>query len=172
MNATANEQMQRLRVWREMLRARWRALAPRERRLLSVLGVLVGLLLLWLLLVQPALRTLREAPVEIDRLEAQLQRMQRLATEAHDLAATPPVPLAQSQEALRSAVQRLGEQRAKVTVAGERATVTLTGVEGQQLRDFLAEVRSGARARPVEVQLSRAGQGFSGSMVLALGGAS
>ena len=171
MNATANEQLQRLRVWREMLRARWRALAPRERRLLSVLGVLVGLLLLWLVLVQPALRTLREAPVEIDRLEAQLQRMQRLAAEARELSGTAPVAPAQSLEALRSAAQRLGD-RAKLTVAGERATVTLTGVEGQQLRDFLAEVRSGARARPVEVQLTRAGQGFSGSMVLALGGAS
>jgi general secretion pathway protein M len=172
MNANTAEQLQRLKATREQLRARWRALAPRERRLLSVLGVLLAVLLVWLIAVRPALRTLREAPVEIDRLEAQLQRMQRLAAEARELTATAPVPQAQSQEALRSAVQRLGEQRAKLTVAGERATVTLTGVEGQQLRDFLAEVRSGARARPVEVQLTRAGQGFSGSLVLALGGAS
>ncbi|NML13472.1 type II secretion system protein GspM [Azohydromonas caseinilytica] len=171
MNAVATREQltQRLTVWRDKLRARWRALAPRERRLLSVAGALLGVLLLWLLAVQPAWRTLREAPVEIDRLEAQLQRMQRQAAEVRELRATPPVPAAQGVEALRSATQRLGE-RAKLTVAGDRATVTLTGVEGEQLRDWLAEVRNGARARPVEMQLTRAGQGFSGNVVLALGG--
>lgn len=168
--AMASRELQRLQVLRDQLRARWRALAPRERRLLSVAGVLLGVLLLWLLAVQPALRTLREAPAEIDRLEAQLQRMQRQAAEARELRNTTPVAPAQSLEALRAATQRLGE-RAKLVVAGERVTVTLTGVEGQELRDWLAEVRSGARARPVEVQLTRAGQGFNGSLVLALGGA-
>ena len=118
---------------------------------------------------QPAWRTLREAPIEIDRLEAQLQRMQRQAAEVRELRATPPVPAAQSVEALRAATQRLGE-RAKLSLAGDRATVTLSGIEGEQLRDWLAEVRTGARARPVEVQLTRAGQGFNGNVVLALGG--
>jgi general secretion pathway protein M len=171
MNAVASRELQRLNAWRDKLRARWRALAPRERRLLSVAGALLGVLLLWLLAVQPALRTLREAPVEVDRLEAQLQRMQRQAAEVRELRAIAPVPPAQSMEALRAATQRLGE-KAKLAIAGERATVTLTNIEGQELRDWLAEVRSGARARPVEVQLTRSGQGFSGSMVLALGGAS
>jgi general secretion pathway protein M len=169
MNAVASRELQRLNALRDQLRARWRALAPRERRLLSVLGALLGVLLLWLVAVQPALRTLREAPLEIDRLEAQLQRMQRQASEARELRATAPVPQAQSVEALRAATQRLGD-KAKLAVAGERATVTLTDVDGQALRDWLAEVRSGARARPVEVQLTRSGQGFSGSLVLALGG--
>ncbi|WP_157268478.1 type II secretion system protein GspM [Azohydromonas aeria] len=175
MNATthsaAARELQRLHVLREQLRARWRALAPRERRLLTVMGVLLGVLFVWLLLVQPAWRTLQEAPPEIDRLEARLQRMQRQAAEARELRATAPVPAAQSLESLRAATERLGE-RAKLAVAGERATVTLTGIDGQQLRDWLAEVRSGARARPVEVQLTRAGQNFSGSVVLALGGGS
>ena len=168
--ATRVQWTQRLILWRDKLRARWRALAPRERRLLSVAGTLLGLLLLWLLAVQPAWRTLREAPIEIDRLEAQLQRMQRQAAEVRELRATPPVPAAQSVEALRAATQRLGE-RAKLSLAGDRATVTLSGIEGEKLRDWLAEVRAGARARPVEVQLTRAGQGFNGNVVLALGGA-
>lgn len=160
-------QRQRLLALREQLRARWRALAPRERRLLAGAGALLALLAVWLLLVQPAWRTLRETPAQIDRVEAQLQRMQRLAAEASELRGTTPVPAAQAQEALRAATQRLGE-RTRLNVAGDRATVTLTGVEGQALRDWLAEARSGARARPLEVQLTRAAQGYSGTVVLAL----
>ena len=64
-----------LAAWRAPLVARWRALTERERNAASIAGAAVVLLLLWWLALQPALRTLREAPVQIDRLDAQLQRM-------------------------------------------------------------------------------------------------
>ena len=48
---------------------------------------------------------------------------------------------------------------------------TLQGVSTSQLRDWLAEARSGARARPVEARLARAAEGYSGTIVVALGGA-
>ena len=54
---------------------------------------------------------------------------------------------------------------------GERAVLTLQGASTSQLRDWLAEARSGARARPVEARLTRAAQGYSGTVVVALGGA-
>lgn len=152
--------------WRE----RWRALAPREQRLVALAVTLVALAAAWSLLVAPAWRTVRAAPAEIDRLDRQLQDMQRLATEARELRRTPPLPPAQAEAALRAATERLGE-RARLVLAGDRATVTFTGVDSAQLRDWLAEVRVGARARPLEAQLVRSGGGFNGTVVLALAGA-
>src|SRR5436189_186567 len=47
----------------------WQARAPRERQLIVVMAVSVAVLLVWLTLIQPALRILREAPLELDRLD-------------------------------------------------------------------------------------------------------
>lgn len=154
-------------AWLAPWRERWRALAVRERRLVVLAATLVALAVAWSLLVAPAWRTVRAAPAEIDRLDGQLQEMQRLAAEARELRRTPPPPPAQTEAALRAATERLGE-RARITLAGDRATVTFTGIEGAQLRDWLAEVRVGARARPLEAQLARAGSGFNGTVVLML----
>jgi general secretion pathway protein M len=54
-------------------------------------------------------------------------------------------------------------------VQGNRAVLTLNGVGPGALREWLAEARAGARARPVEAQLNRGPQGFSGSVVLQIG---
>lgn len=159
----------RLAAWQAPLRARWLALAPRERRLVAFGGAAVGLLLLWLVLLQPAWRTVREAPARLDRLDTQLQQMQRLAAEGRALRDTPPVSAAQSAEALKAATDRLGD-RARLSVQGDRAVLTLNGLSGEQLRGWMAEARSGARARPVEAQLSRTPQGYNGTLVVSLSG--
>ena len=148
----------------------WRALPGRERRLLLLAGAVLGLALLWWLALAPALRTLRSAPAEIEAAEAQLRTMQRLAAETTELRNTPPVNSEQAAAALRAATERLGEQ-AKLSLQGDRAVLTLNGVATSQLRDWLAEARSGARARPVEASLLRGGNGFSGTLVVAIGGA-
>ena len=148
----------------------WRALPGRERRLLLLAGAVLGLALLWWLALAPALRTLRSAPAEIEAAEAQLRTMQRLAAETTELRNTPPVNSEQAAAALRAATERLGEQ-AKLSLQGDRAVLTLNGVATGQLRDWLAEARSGARARPVEASLLRSGNGFSGTLVVAIGGA-
>lgn len=153
--------------WRE----RWQGLAPRERLLATIAIAVVALLLVWLIALQPALRVVRQAPAELDRLEAQLQAMQRLAAEARELRDVAPVSAAQASAALRSATERLGE-RARLTVQGDRATVTFNAVTGEALRGWLADARSAARAQPVEAQLSRSGNGYSGTLILALAGGS
>jgi general secretion pathway protein M len=152
------------------LRARWQGLALRERRLLMLGAVLLLAFLLWLLAVQPALRTIGTAPAQLDALDGQLQTMQRSASEATQLRAAPPVNAAQAQAALKTATDRLGD-RGKLALQGDRAVLTLKDVGTGALTDLLAEARSGARARPVEATLSRGAQGYSGSLVLAIGGA-
>lgn len=147
----------------------WRQLAPRERLLLSTAVGLVALALCWFVALQPAWRTLARAPAEMDRLDGQLQAMQRLAEEAQQLRASAPVGAEQSAAALKAATDRLGDQ-AKLTMQGERALLTLNNVGTAALRDWLAEVRAGARARPIEANLTRSAQGYTGTLVVSVGG--
>ncbi len=157
--------------WRARAAAAWQGLAPRERRLVAGAAALVALALLWTLAVQPAWRTLSRAPAEIDRLDAQLQAMQRLAAEAQALRDTPPVAPGQAHAALQAATARLGD-KAQLTLAGERAVVRFAGIAPGALREWLSEARAGARARPVAVALQRSGEdGFSGTLELAFEGA-
>jgi general secretion pathway protein M len=156
-----------LAAWRE----RWQALGSRDRGLAGVAAALFGAFLLWSVAVQPAWRTLRDAPAQREALESQWQSMQLLAAEARQLRDAPKIGSEQAAAALRSASDRLGT-RAKLSLQGDRAVLTLNGVSTAQLREWLAEARAGARARPVEAQLSRGPQGFTGSVVLQVGGGS
>lgn len=149
--------------------ARWRALAPRDRQAVALAALVLGLFLLWSLAIAPAWRSVRAAPAELARLDDQLHEMQRLAAEARALRAVTPLPPAQAALALRAATARLGEQ-ARLALVGERATVTFSGVPAGRLREWLVEVRSGARAQPLEAQLTRTPQGYNGSVVLLLPG--
>ena len=149
---------------------RWKALAERERLAVVVAATLIGVWIVWAIAVQPAWRTLQQAPKQIDALDVQLQAMQRLAAETRELRAVAAVGQAQQQEALKAATDRLGAEKARIAVQGDRATLTLTGVTGEQLRAWLGEVRSGARVRPVETQLSRGPAGYTGTVIVALGG--
>lgn len=151
------------------LHARWRAAEPRERRLVGLTAGVLGAFLVWTVALQPALRTLRDAPAQIDALDTQLQRMNALAAEVAELRATPPLPPDQAAQALRAASERLGAQ-GRLVLQGERAVLTVNGASATQLREWLSEARAGARARPVEAQLARGPQGFSGSITVVLGG--
>lgn len=153
---------------RNTLATRWSALGPREKTGVAAAGLVIGAFLLWSLTIQPAWRTVRDAPVQIDRLGAELQTMQRLAAEATELRNTAPVSTAQAGAALQAATRRLGS-RAQLVLLGDRATVTLKGLSGDDLRSWLAEARSTARARTNDAQLARDPQGYSGTLVLVLG---
>jgi general secretion pathway protein M len=146
---------------------RWHAFAPRERRALAAALVVLAGFVVWSLFVQPAWRTLRAAPAQLDQLEAELQGMQRLAAEAQELRAAAPVSATQAAAALQSATTRLGSS-AKLTLQGERATLTLTATPPEALRGWLVEARSAARARPIEAQLTQATGGYSGSLIVSV----
>lgn len=156
---------------RQQSRTWWQARTSRERQAVAVVGAVIFLFLLWSLLVQPALRTVREAPAQLDRLDAQTQQMQRVAAESATLRGAPRVGPVQAAQALRAATDRLGD-RGKLLLQGDRATLTLTNATPEALRAWLNEARSGARARPVEAQLQRGPAGYSGTIAVTLGGSS
>lgn len=149
----------------------WRDRAPRERRLLLMAGLAVGALLLWLVAIRPAMQVVRSAPAQLAVLDNQLQQMQRLAAESQTLRGAAPVAPSAAAAALRSATERLGSS-ARLQMQGDRATATFENVPAPRLIAWLAEVRSGARARPADAQFTRGPQGYSGSVVLLLGAGS
>jgi len=163
MNAAAKPAVAALKAW-------WLALPARDRQLALLGATVLGLFLVWTLALAPALSTLRRAPLEMDALEEQLQTMQRLASETAQLRATPAVTPDQAQAALTAATERLGA-KGKISLQADRAVLTVNGVGTEALRNWLAEARSGARARPLEANLLRSGSGYSGTLVLAIGGA-
>jgi len=152
------------------LQAKWAALPAREKSLLLLAGVALALFITWLVAVQPALRTLSAVPAQRAVVDLQWQAMQKRAAEAAELRGASPMSPEQSLAALKAATERLGD-KARMSVQGDRVVLTLTDVGTAELRDWLSEARSGARARPVEATLSRAAQGYSGTLIVAVGGA-
>jgi len=153
----------------QALQQHWQALQPRERSALQLAAVALAVLLLWLLALQPALRSLRDTPPRLAQAEEQLQQMRRLAQESKALKDLPPVPRPQAEQALKASTERLGAN-AQLQLSGDRATLQLRGLSPEQLQTWLAEARSAARARTVEAQLQRTPSGYNGVIVLALDG--
>ena len=154
---------------RQEARAFWRSRAPRERQALGAGLVAVALVMVWLVLVQPAARSVREAPLQLDQLDRELQQIQGTALEVKALRAIAPVSSTQATAALKAATDRLGDH-ARLSMLGDRASLTLNSVDSEALFAWLVEARSAARARPTEASLSRSTSGYSGTVVMSLGG--
>ena len=71
----------------------------------------------------------------------------------------------QAAAALKTATDTLGAT-GKLTPAGERATLTLTNASGEQIKRWLVDARTTARARTIEAKLHRSGAGYSGTVVV------
>jgi general secretion pathway protein M len=153
----------------EILRARWEGLAPREKILTASAAVLVALALIWLVLLGPALATLRSAEAQRRALDEQLRQMQLLQAQAQALQAQPKQNHDDATRLLELSVrQRLGTT-ARILIAGDRATVTLTGTSPDALAQWLAQARANARALPGEARIARNAAGlWEGTLVLAL----
>ena len=147
--------------------ARWKQLGSRERLLVVAAAAVLALALLWWVGLQPAWQTLRTAPARLDALDAQTLTMRRLADQARDLRQAPAPNAAQAAQALKAASERLGSA-ARLSLQGDRAVLTAEGLDPEALRSWLAEVRTGARARTVEAQLVRTGPGFSGTVTIVI----
>lgn len=168
MHATPESSPVPLPAWAQRLRVTWDGMSRRDRRVAIVVAWVAALALLWMKGVAPAWQTLHDAPLKQQQLEAQLDEMRRLAAEARGLRDAPRLPPDQAQTALRAATARLGD-KARLQMQADRAVVQMTGVAGPDIVAWLAEVRAGARMRPLQAQLLRSGQGYNGTVVVALG---
>ena len=138
------------------LKARWLALAPRERLGLTLAAWVLGLGLLWWLALSPALTTLRQADAQRVGLEQQLQALQAQQAEAQRLQAQPKMASSDALRALEASVKQRLAGTAQLNVIGDRATVTLKGSPAEAVAQWLAQARANARALPIEAKLTRA----------------
>ena len=153
---------------RDQLQARYAKLDARERQMVVLIGLLLGFLALWLVFVRPAWRTLDDAPALRAQADAELLQMQSIANEAKQLRALPPVPQSVAEQVLKAATDELGG-KGKLSVQNDRAVLSLNGATGEDIRKWLMQARGGARARPIEASLTRTGDGYNGTLVVALG---
>jgi general secretion pathway protein M len=153
---------------RTQLTARYAALEPRDRQMVALIAGAVGFLLVWLIFVRPAWNTLDDAPVLRAQADAQLLQMQAISNEAKQLRALPPVPQSVAEQVLKAATDDLGG-KGKLSMQNDRAILSITGANGEDLRKWLIQARGGARARPIEATLTRAGDGYNGTLVVAIG---
>lgn len=163
----------------DSLQSYWRQMKPHEKRWVLMTSVLVLAALLWSLALAPALKTLGQAPEQHRSLDAQIQAMQSMSLEAKALQNQPKLGLEEAQKALQSSVtQQFGHHpnSAQLSIAGERATLTLKNANPQELAQWLTAARVNARALPGEVKLNRSAiantgansAGWDGRLVLNL----
>jgi general secretion pathway protein M len=163
---------------KQELGQRWQAfsarLSPRERLALQASAWLLGGLLVWSVAIAPAWRVLQSAPERQARLQPQAHAMRAMAAEARALraseAARPP-DWPERLRALEATSARLLKGQAQLSPAGEQVSVTLRDADPTALAQWLQEVRTGARLRPVRTQLERTGTPaalrWRGTLVLA-----
>ncbi|TFY97309.1 type II secretion system protein GspM [Ramlibacter rhizophilus] len=151
------------------LRQRWSGLAPRERRLVAIALAVVGAALLWWLAIGPALATLGSAAARHQALDAQLLRMRGLQAQAEQLKSEPRQGHEESVRALEAATRDQLGNTARLVVAGDRATLTLSGTPAGALAQWFTQARVNARALPAEARLTRNAAGaWDGTLVVSL----
>lgn len=163
--------------WPELLtlvRSRWQQLAPREQSLISIAALLLAVLVVWWVLVSPALRVVRQSDQQTQTLQARLQRMQSLQAQAQALQGRPVIGFDEAVRALERVTQDTLADTARLTLVGERASVTVQGSSADALSQWLTQARLNARAVPLEAQLQREdsdqGAVWRGTLVLDLPG--
>lgn len=153
------------------LKTRWQALAPRERQMVQLVAWLLAIILLFMLGIRPAWRTLQSTPAQMAQADAVVADMRSQADDVRRLRQLPTVPSGQAEAALTTATQALGDT-AKLRLQGDQAVVTLTQAPGPELSTWLQEVRTSARARPTQANLIQVTPGFySGAITLTLSAA-
>ncbi|MGI9154648.1 MAG: type II secretion system protein GspM [Rubrivivax sp.] len=153
-------------LWRAAWASRWQTLAPRERWAVTLAAWVLGAAALWWGGLQQPLNQGRAAQQRLAGLQAQHEVMRRQAAEARSLQAATALPAGQAEQALQAATARLAP-RGRLQIQGDRAVLTVDGATGTELQAWWTEARAGARARVVEMQLTRQASGLSGTLVVA-----
>lgn len=146
----------------------WFKLPQRDRNLIVLAAGLVILLLVWVVAVSPASRTLRTFDNDYKVQERKLQHMMNLQKEAQNMQNLPRVSQAAAVTALETSIENTFKNRAEVIFSGSNATVNIRGASAEELSQWLANIRTNARTVAVQARLNRNNTGWSGSLQLVL----
>lgn len=159
----------------------FQALPQKDRQRLVALGLVLLALMLWTWNLSPALKTLREVPLQLTQLQDQTQKLKLMQAQAQAFQKSPRLPTREAGLLLQKAAAETLASGARLNIEGTRATLTLSSVSAESLAQFLAVVRTQAQVLPVEAHLQKfsdpaatqktaAPELWRGTMVLSLPG--
>ena len=154
------------------LRARWAGLPGREKNLFRLAALVLLGFVLWQFSLTPGLATLRTADAQAKVLDAQMQQMQAMQIQAHAVEKQPALGFDEAVRALTAATKQTLSTTAQLSMAGDRASVTLKDASPDALAQWLMQARVNARSFVVEARLVRgatpAGAVWNGVLVMGL----
>jgi general secretion pathway protein M len=159
----------------------FQALPQKDRQRLVALGLVLLALMLWTWNLSPALKTLREVPLQLTKLQDQTQKLKLMQAQAQAFQKSPRLPTREAGLLLQKAAAETLASGARLNIEGTRATLTLSSVSAESLAQFLAVVRTQAQVLPIEAHLQKfsdpaatqktaAPELWRGTMVLSLPG--
>ena len=133
----------------------FQSLPEKDRQRLLVLAAVFLALILWTWNLAPALKTLREVPLQLSQLDAQTQQLKAMQAQAQTLQKSPRIKPNEASSLLQKAAAELLGGGARLNIEGSRATLTLSGVSADTLAQFLASARAQSQAMPIEADLQK-----------------
>lgn len=129
----------------------WGARNARERRMLSIAAAVIGLALIYLLLIDPALEGRTQLNKSLPNLRQQVAQMQAMSREAESLSSqdTPAVEPV-SRTSVEAALARSGLKAQNLTVNNQTVIVQFSAVSFSQLLNWLQEMQKMAMTTVVE----------------------
>jgi len=151
----------------QTLKEYWLQASAREQVALRVAATLVLLALFWWVGLQPPLKALKNARTQAPVVRAQYEQMLQLQAQAAAMRAQVQQPVSVPKAALQDSITTL-ENNARVTLAGERATISFKQARPADMALWLEQVRLKAHSSVLEMHLSQAAGLWSGSVVVQL----
>ena len=133
----------------------FQALPEKDRQRLLVLAALFLALMLWTWNLAPALKTLREVPLQLSQLDAQTQQLKAMQAQAQTLQKSTRIKPNEAASLLQKAASEVLGNGARLNTEGTRATLTVNGVSADSLAQFLALARIQSQAMPIEAHLQK-----------------
>ena len=145
----------------------WLRASAREQVALRIAATLLVMALVWWVGLQPALKTLKNTRTQAPVVRAQYEQMLQLQAQAAAMRAQVQQPVSDPKAALQDSISAL-EKNARVSLAGERATVSFKQARPADLALWLEQVRLKAHSSVLEMHISQAAGLWSGSVVVQL----
>ncbi|MFB9246448.1 type II secretion system protein M [Massilia antarctica] len=133
----------------------WMARTEQERKFLAIGGALAGLMLVYALLLAPALEGSAALRAELPQLKQQKAQLEALAKTAAALSGqTPPQVTPMSRETLSASLSARGIKPESVSMTGEYAKVQVSGVAFSNLVAWLEAQRLEHRIGVLEAAIT------------------
>lgn len=141
--------------WRQSLLLFMAARDARERRMLAAGGLVIGLALIYILLINPALSGRAQLHKSLPGMHQQVAELQVLARQAQALSGKAAVPVATaSKESIDTSLARSGLSAQSVVLSGDFIKVQLAGAPFAGIAGWLDELQTSARVAVTQASIT------------------